>query len=155
MKMHKGFMVKAKTMTILLGLVSLVPAFGFASSPYESEIKDIIIRYTNESSIAVVCDSDSCGVQIILGGKNYKFVPADLKGEAIPSQPILYSENNLPEKFSFEVKLDCERSGFPPSSTGICAANYSVEKGKISRVSKFEIRSGTIYPLRKLNEKIG
>lgn len=121
---------------------------GIASGPYEPEIESMVIRYSDGSSIAINCKADDCSVQILLRGKSYKFSSIDLDGVAIPSQPTLYSENTLPGQFGFEIKLDCERSGFPPSTTGICSANYSVQDGKIDRVSKFELRAGVTYPLK-------
>lgn len=134
---------------LLFGSILLNPAVGIASSPYESEINKITVSYSNGSSIAVICNVGPCNVQVLLDGKIYRFMSSDLEGEAIASRPILYSENNAYGKFSFEVKLDCEKSGFPSSVRGICVANYSVEGGRIKKVNKFELRSGVVYPLRK------
>lgn len=127
---------------------SLISAAGLASSPYESGIKRVEIRYVNGSSIYLECVEDDCVVHIILHGKSYRFDSGQLRGVVLPYQPVIYSENNINGRFGFEVRLDCEGSGFPKDTVGACVANYGAEGGRIREINKFELRNGVTYPLR-------
>lgn len=112
------------------------PAQG--SAPFEDEVSSIEVRYSNGSAISINCAKGECVVEIGISGNKYVFASDVLKGSADPNtKPVLFSENNLPESFSFQVRLSCDEPPFAGRDSGPCFGNYLVSSGAIQDTHKY------------------
>lgn len=144
-------MIESRTCnTLLIWMISgLAGMPALASAPFEAEISSVEVHYSTGSSISTECVAGDCRVRVLLLDKEFIFNAKDLRGSlAMSSKPVLYSENSMPDAFSFEVELSCDGAPFREKSGGPCFGNYGIVSGVVSNVHMYLKLDGRILPVK-------
>ena len=135
------------TRICLLAALALLPSAASASGPQEPGRKSVAVEFDNGHAIEIRCEDERCTVHCRVDQGEFDFDAGELKATVLPLNPVLFSMNNLPGTFSFELPIECpDQPSEPPFPA--CYGNYSVEDGEIVERHLYSETAGRTTPLR-------